>query len=522
MFKIILNRKALKSIVFLVTSFICIFIAESSLLDVPGATTAMGIFGNIGLYLIFNLLSEIPTIASSKVLEEAEYEANNKVVHKFIETHKNKPILSSESKFKAEQEVWLTTRGPRAVGNALNLLYQGGSLGLGVATTLGVMASKGALISLMPGYLLSITIMVSMAKYNKGDMSLLIEQAGTKRSQLDATMQTGWDNIISGNSYNLRNWLRIFNSSLEQAKTTSIALLIKLRSSEAISRLIISIPVLTNIVWMVQGNINDSALISQLAMSLPLQMALLPRICGLSSYISVWSKISTELKLFEEALDAPQRMMNRDYVPQNRIQWKDLSFTRNNEKLNVPTLEVLRDLLDKMPSGRITLQGPIGSGKSTSVSLLKQQMGDKATYLPAHSKLIFDKTYQHDLSTGQKMRAQLLELIEFLEDINSHTIILDEWSANLDAKTVAELSEFIDKHAAKLKFIEIGHHLPAKSGSAQNAAEESNGGKPSVIFSLEPELRHRNKVPIMSNTEEEHKTEMNEFSSNISKKKVVN
>ncbi|WP_225815450.1 ATP-binding cassette domain-containing protein [Photorhabdus antumapuensis] len=120
----------------------------------------------------------------------------------------------------------------------------------------------------------------------------------------------------------------------------------------------------------------------------------------------------------------------------------------------------LKELIIKpIPSsGRITIRGPNGAGKSTFLCWLKEQLGESAYYLPAHHELVFEKTSEKNLSTGQELREFLKEISVKAAD-KIEILMLDEWDANLDLQSRQVFSELIGKLSESLLIVEVRHNV---------------------------------------------------------------
>ncbi|MFZ4098995.1 MAG: hypothetical protein ACOYKZ_01535 [Chlamydiia bacterium] len=104
-------------------------------------------------------------------------------------------------------------------------------------------------------------------------------------------------------------------------------------------------------------------------------------------------------------------------------------------------------------TGRYTLRGANGSGKTSLLLLLKQQLGDQAFFLPAKHNLMF-QSHSSEGSTGQLLRRSLQEI---QDNIRVPLVLLDEWDANLDAQTAQQVSGEIDTLAQACCVIESRH-----------------------------------------------------------------
>lgn len=432
-------------------------IVDLSVATVEGLGTVSFYLAKIALYMGLLVLAEVPSLAAARALEDSEYRAVDGYTKAFAESHANKPILSSEGEFRNEQEVWLTTRAPRTISDTLGILYNGGTIALGVLFNVGAICWIGNP-QLLFGYSASTLLMLLSTKYFNNNLINVTIAAGRDRGNLDSILQSGWDNIVIGNKYNLKIWIKHFVKKLGLAKNSSVHLLTKARASEIVTRFIISVPVFINVGWLISINIKNPAALAALLATLPVQMRLLPAICGVSSYISLWNKTKIELKLLENSLTAPSNhLLKQENDYPNRIKWDLIKFTQEDNILSFSSIASILKKIETIQFGRISIRGSNGSGKSTVVALMKQVLKGRSTYIPATSKLAFESTFSENVSMGQKMKMQLTELIRTLSSKESHVLILDEWDANLDNESIIEISSLLDIFSRRQIVIEIRH-----------------------------------------------------------------
>jgi ABC-type transport system involved in cytochrome bd biosynthesis fused ATPase/permease subunit len=118
------------------------------------------------------------------------------------------------------------------------------------------------------------------------------------------------------------------------------------------------------------------------------------------------------------------------------------------------TLQSYNDLLAfTTRSGRVTIRGENGCGKSTALLLVKNALSNKAFFLPTHNHLSFHSE-TNKYSTGESLRNRLLEI---LEKVDAEVLLLDEWDANLDSENQEKLNSLIDELAATKCVIEVRH-----------------------------------------------------------------
>ena len=94
------------------------------------------------------------------------------------------------------------------------------------------------------------------------------------------------------------------------------------------------------------------------------------------------------------------------------------------------------------PTGRLLVRGSNGSGKSSLLVALKARLASQAYYWPTSDKLAFafsgaanDDDVEPAASGFSSGERQLKSLQEIVNRTHAAVYLLDEWDANLDAKT---------------------------------------------------------------------------------------
>src|ERR1700693_1836628 len=91
-------------------------------------------------------------------------------------------------------------------------------------------------------------------------------------NRVTAQGYTAWDNIFSGNRYNLRLWLAGFKSRLREALTAQIRAIVAREGMSAMSGIISLGIVFATITVVAVQNVSDTALLIALATTLPRQI----------------------------------------------------------------------------------------------------------------------------------------------------------------------------------------------------------------------------------------------------------
>ena len=141
------------------------------------------------------------------------------------------------------------------------------------------------------------------------------------------------------------------------------------------------------------------------------------------------------------------------------IRWENLRFSSENRKLqfkNVENfLEFLHDCAEEGKHGSILITGTNGSGKTTLLMRVKERFGDQAYLFPNHTNLFFENSIGKEYSTGQRLRANVEEVLERMKDPSVRLFLFDEWNANLDEENQKEISSHIDRLAGEGLVLEV-------------------------------------------------------------------
>jgi len=145
-----------------------------------------------------------------------------------------------------------------------------------------------------------------------------------------------------------------------------------------------------------------------------------------------------------ESLSTPHPLDLSAYINPSAI----LATTENQDS----TISEIEHYLDGSSSGRITITGQNGSGKSSLLLNLKNKFGLSALYLPAqHQLFLYDS--QVNLSSGELT----LAAFQHLKNVDCKILLLDEWDANLSIENLSLLDKAIDEISLKRIVVEIRH-----------------------------------------------------------------
>ncbi|HML07348.1 MAG TPA: ABC transporter ATP-binding protein [Xanthobacteraceae bacterium] len=292
-------------------------------------------------------------------------------------------------------------------------------------------------------------------------------------NRVTAQGYTAWDNIFSGNRYNLRLWLAGFKARLRVALTAQIRAIVAREGMSAMSGIISLAIVFAAMAVVAVHNAGNTALLIALATTLPRQIEMTYELhllaTGWNDFIAIWTRFGGV---------AANMLPQPDATFDNRIKFDRLVLREGKDANVVSSVnDALRIVLAR-PTGRINVRGANGTGKSSLLASLKTEMRRRAFYWPTSDRLAFkfaggvdpvevggdetDRTVVIADSMDKKLgfssgERQLKSLEEIVDSTDAPVYLLDEWDANLDAANKAKADALVDALAARARVVEISH-----------------------------------------------------------------
>ena len=292
-------------------------------------------------------------------------------------------------------------------------------------------------------------------------------------NRVTAQGYTAWDNVFSGNSYNLRLWVGGFKRRLREALVAQIRAIVAREGMSAMSGIVSLAIVFATISVVAVQNRGDMVILIALATTLPRQIEMTYELhllaTGWNDFIAIWTRLGGVV-----ANMLPQPAPAFD----SRIKFDRLVLREGDEAHVVSSLnDALRIVLSR-PTGRINIRGGNGTGKSSLLASLKTELRRRAFYWPASDRLAFkfagdvvpvdveeddegevvvsEDAMERKLgfSTGER---QLKSLEEIVNATDARVYLLDEWDANLDVANKARADALVDTLAARARVVEISH-----------------------------------------------------------------
>jgi len=300
-------------------------------------------------------------------------------------------------------------------------------------------------------------------------------------NRVTAQGYTAWDNVFSGNRYNLRLWLASFKARLREGLTAQVRAIVAREGMSAISGIVSLAIVFAAMTVVALHNVGDMALLIGLATTLPRQIEMTYELhllaSGWNDFIAIWTRFGG---VAANMLPQPEEEFDE------RIKF-DRLVLREGENANVVSslADALR-IVQARPTGRINIRGPNGSGKSSLLASLKTELRRRAYYWPTSDRLAFkfagdvtpvevEGDEEEEVVVSESMdeklgfssgERQLKSLEEIVDSTDAQVYLLDEWDANLDQANKAKADALVDTLAARARVVEISHRDRA---GAQNS-----------------------------------------------------
>jgi ABC-type bacteriocin/lantibiotic exporter with double-glycine peptidase domain len=292
-------------------------------------------------------------------------------------------------------------------------------------------------------------------------------------NRITAQGYTAWDNVFSGNAYNLRLWFGGFKSRLREGLTAQIKAIVAREGMSAMSGIVSLAIVFTTVTVVAVHNAGNTALLVGLATTLPRQIEMTYELhllaSGWNDFIAIWTRFGGV---------ANNMLPKPDADFDERIKF-DRLVLREGDNANVVSSvgDAVRVALAQ-PTGRVNVRGGNGSGKSTLLASLKTELRNRAYYWPTTDRLAFQFTggvmpvdvegddeddvvvvaesmdKKLGFSSGER---QLKSLEEIVNSTRAKVYLLDEWDANLDDANKAKADALVDQLAARARVVEISH-----------------------------------------------------------------
>ena len=441
-----------------------------------GQKVAVGHFlaGDLIWILTAQSASYVVGVISWVFAERAGYRGFGKFMLRFARENRGKVKLLSDKPSREQVEPFLTGETFQVFFNVMYELEFTLKLFLGLVFNSIVLGAEID-ISLPFAYVGAFAVLLLMQWVLQKPIASAYLENQRRNNRVTAQGYTAWDNVFSGNGYNLRLWLSGFKSRLREGLTAQIRAIVAREGMSAMSGIVSLAIVFTTVTVVAVNNFGHTELLVGLATTLPRQIEMTYELhllaSGWNDFIAIWTR-------FGGVAANMQPQPDPDF--DQRIKFGRLVL-REGDSANVVSSvgDALRVVLAH-PTGRVNVRGGNGSGKSSLLAALKTELRRRAYYWPTTDRLAFkftggvvpvdvesDDEDEDDVvvvadpmhkklgfSSGEM---QLKSLEEIVNETHAEVYLLDEWDANLDAANKAKADALVDALAARARVVEISH-----------------------------------------------------------------
>lgn len=403
--------------------------------------------GYLVLFVASLVLVYVPNALSTVYLDKAALASFRAYIALFCKTNAGLATLAHR-RVKEVHEAWVTNEAMVVYREATSVLYQGLSTFLNAA--LSILAISALLAPALILWYLAAALVLCVSHWMfKSLLAQTSRGVQTTRQSIANVLLSIWDNVCIGNSHNLGNWQRAFNSSVDIAEKAVVRYNL-LRALISSLTVVLALLLVATGVWRyLSDNLDNSTRVAALLVTLPRQLQVIQSIFQFFGSVLEWHGSKARLA----GLDTPLALNVHD-AGLSHVHWEQISVSDGGQEVHFPTLDHFITHFTGRKGGRFTFRGPNGAGKSTLLAYLVQQTGESSFYLPTGADLRFNDGSITSASDGQRMMRALEEMTQVgFPDF----IILDEWDANLDPSNVALLNEKLDHIAQSHVLLEVRH-----------------------------------------------------------------
>ena len=380
----------------------------------------------ISLTLVF-----IPRIFKYRCLVKARYRSFHRFMEMYEKNLYSHPYLKTSRKFCGQKQAYFQNQLWQTLSEACTFLDDAVSTLLNVVFNVIVMSftlSHGFLAA----YCCSAAMTVVGAFLFRKRIRYKSIDAQERQSSIQAALFSGWDTMLTGNAYNWREWKRSFEIKMKEGESSEKGYYSFRSFVSFILMAAGMLPVVLVAARMLLSDGYDGIMLAT-AVSLPRHVSNIQYMNFLVEDFTAFAGLIAKLSNIRTSADAVKNP--KSY--QGKVDWKNISFTKGNRTFSFSSMDecisYFETLLCHEEKGRIAVRGKNGSGKTTVMMLLKEHFSEKAYLYPNHTNLFFKEAGSGEYSTGEKVRADLSQLIESRHETGAILYLFDEWNANLDS-----------------------------------------------------------------------------------------
>ena len=392
----------------------------------------------ISLTLVF-----IPRIFKYRCLVKARYRSFHRFMEMYEKNLYSHPYLKTSRKFCGQKQAYFQNQLWQTLSETCTFLDDAVSTLLNVVFNVIVMSftlSHGFLAA----YFFSAFMTAAGAFLFRKQIRNRSRDTQERQSAIQSALFSGWDTMLMGNAYNWREWKRSFETRMKGGENSEKGYY-SLRSFVSFVLMVAGmLPVVLVAARMLLCDEYGGIMLAT-AVSLPRHVSNIQYMNFLVEDFTAFAGLTAKLRNIRASADA----VKNPETYQGKINWQKISFTKENTAYSFSSINecisFFRTWLEHEEKGRIVMKGENGSGKTTVMMLLKEHFREKAYLYPNHTNLFFKNASAGEYSTGEKVRADLSELIDSRNETGASLYLFDEWNANLDPLSQKKTDVFIEQ-----------------------------------------------------------------------------
>ncbi|WP_413287560.1 ABC transporter ATP-binding protein [Bdellovibrio sp. HCB337] len=253
--------------------------------------------------------------------------------------------------------------------------------------------------------------------------------AQTARVAHSSVLNKMWSTLLVGNKLNLNQYNKHEETRFGELSDIALKTRVKMEVVQVLTSFATMAPILGLLVYLIVDKLQNPILLVPMIATLHRQIQIVQHIEVIGTLGLQYQSVKSLVMGFMQSLEAPEK---QDL--QSRIKMDAIVLKTENQ--------------------RTLIKGPNGAGKSSWLKLKKEELGEKAVYVPANMDLYFENISE-EMSSGQRAMAVLKELEE--AGLQQQVVLLDEWDANLDTANRELLSQVVEKLSQANQVYEIRH-----------------------------------------------------------------
>lgn len=419
--------------------------------SVAEGTTSVLFFAYFVSCLLF---AYVPGALSAVMLERWRMVLYRKYVDLFVKAHLRRVAVWSVTEERDRLLPFLHAEGPNTISKTLSYCYDLFATTLNVGINVAVVSwIISPFVGL--GFFASGTLIAGVTCFAFPLLSRLASRSQETRTQLTNLLAQSWDTIIIGNHYNRSIWERRVAARFQAEKAATVREIGLSQGIAAGITVIAALPVFGSVLYLLSGNALSVTVAGEITATLPRMMIIVHHIQVVVQYVTEFPRLRSRLRGVQRGLVVDER----ESVA-NRIKWSQISIEAEGKQHSIDSVREFRKLIERRGTGRYTVLGRNGSGK-TSLLLELTRCDETSYYCPAFSDLFYSSELD-GVSSGQQMKIILYEL---RRAVGADLVLLDEWDASLDEAVVNEVSVLLNEWAKDVVVVEVRHRQGVQVGS---------------------------------------------------------